>query len=304
MTADGVGRRRLTWLLLAPMLANALLLLYGASFTLTLTVLQAFSAAGYTTVKEGVARIRSAGAVTNPEALQKITAGLYAGGLAALTVLRNEAAAAVAIGVDMGKRVAAVLDGWCCAAANASASSIAAEELASLDEDKSPTSPHTAAATSHASASWQRRWAATLLLGLCVGVFVLLACVYVHSTRVASLCVLAAQSLVESGAPLLGEAYVRQIGPGARFHAVAVGALTALGMLVQFLLYIAPPDAWYLPNGAAIPTWLRSLLSVPLALENALEEVRLACKCDFGRLQGYVVGAKSAAAVATAVSDV
>merc|ERR1712146_733790 len=96
-------------------------------------------------------------------------------------------------------------------------------------------------------------------------------------------------------------AAVRRIVPGARGHALTVGAFTALGVLVQFLLYIAPPDAWYLPNGAAIPASLRSLLSAPLALENALEEVRLACKCDFGRLQGYVTGAKGAEAVATAV---
>ena len=43
-----------------------------------------------------------------------------------------------------------------------------------------------------------------LLLSVCVGLFVLLACVYVHSTRVASLCVLAAQSLVENLASLVG----------------------------------------------------------------------------------------------------
>ena len=71
-------------------------------------------------------------------------------------------------------------------------------------------------------------------------------------------------------------------------------------MLIQFILYVAPSDAWYLPNGSAIPAPLRTLVYAPLALENLLEEVRLACKCDFGRLQGVVVGAKGAGAAAAA----
>ena len=60
-------------------------------------------------LKDGVAALRRSGA-QNPAAFQTIFGGLYAGGFAALTVLRNEAAAAVAIGVDMGKRVGGLLD--------------------------------------------------------------------------------------------------------------------------------------------------------------------------------------------------
>ena len=43
-----------------------------------------------------------------------------------------------------------------------------------------------------------------LALSVCVGLFVVLACIYVHSTRVASLCVLAGQSIVENVASLIG----------------------------------------------------------------------------------------------------
>ena len=143
-----------------------------------------------------------------------------------------------------------------------------------------------------------------LLLSVCVGLFVLLACVFVHSTRVASLCVLAAQSLVENIASLVGGATANRFGPGGRGHALLVGAFTALGMLIQFLMYIAPAGAWYLPNGAAIPAPLRTLVFAPLTLENSLEEVRLACKCDFGRLQGVVVGVKGAGAAAAAAAEV
>ena len=139
------------------------------------------------------------------------------------------------------------------------------------------------------------------MLPLYKGLFVLLACVYVHSTRVASLCVLAAQSLAGNITSLLGDhPLARRFGPDGRGHAVLVGALFALGMLIQFILYVAPSDAWYLPNGSAIPAPLRTLVYAPLALENLLEEVRLACKCDFGRLQGVVVGAKGAGAAAAA----
>ena len=142
-----------------------------------------------------------------------------------------------------------------------------------------------------------------LLLGLCIGVFVLLACVYVHSTRVASLCILAAQSVVSSLAGLVEGPMARRFGPGGRSHALAIGVLSAFGMLIQFLLYL-PGDKWYLPNGSAIPAPLRTIVSLPLELENALEEVRLACKCDFGRLHGYVAGAKATGAALTAVAEV
>ena len=72
----------------------------------------------------------------------------------------------------------------------------------------------------------------------------------------------------------------------------------------RYLLYIAPADAWYLPNGSAIPAPLRTVVYAPLALENALEEVRLACKCDFGRLHGYVAGAKATGAALAGLADV
>ena len=203
-------------------------------------------------------------------------AGLYAGGFAALTVLRNEAAAAVAIGVDMGKRVASVLEGWCCNSApteKVGGPIPSSEEMEAIsweaeDTPNTPSSPHVgAAAVGHAPSSWRGRWAAMLLLGGCIGVFVLLACVFVHSTRVASLCVLAAQSLVESLASLLGGptpgAHTQcpppsvhsalstlnatddcivcasgptasRFGPGGRGHALAVCGLSALGMLIQY----------------------------------------------------------------------
>ena len=53
----------------------------------------------------------------------------------------------------------------------------------------------------------------------------------------------------------------------------------------RYLLYIAPADAWYLPNGSAIPAPLRTVVYAPLALENALEcrrstvEHGLVCRC-------------------------
>lgn len=297
-------RGNLRWLLSAPLVVNTFILLYGASFTLTITVWQAFAAAGYESVKAGVSALR-VDVYSNPAAWQQIAAGFYAGGFAALTVLRNESAAAFAVGVDMGKRVATVLDGWCF---DSAPTETATEEIASLSDEtgEAPSSPSPAPSAKSAAAAdtWRRRWAKMLLLSVCVGLFVLLSCVFVHSTRVASLCVLAAQSLVENLASLVGGPTARRFGPGGRYHAYLIGALTALGMLIQFLLYVAPADAWYLPNGSAIPAPLRSVVYAPLALENFLEEVRLACKCDFGRLQGVVVGVKGAGAVATAALGV
>ena len=63
----------------APIIINILVLLYGASFTLTLTVFQSFATAGLTSVKDGVAALRRSGA-QNPAAFQTIFGGLYAGG--------------------------------------------------------------------------------------------------------------------------------------------------------------------------------------------------------------------------------
>ena len=69
-----------------------------------------------------------------------------------------------------------------------------------------------------------------------------------------------------------------------------VAALAGAGIAAQAALYLADANAWSLPNGAAIPAPLRLLLSGPLALENGLEEVRLACKCDIGRISTASVG--------------
>ena len=117
--------------------------------------------------------------------------------------------------------------------------------------------------------------------------FALLALLYVRPVRIASLCVLAAQSLVTHAAPLLSERASERVGQ----DTLARGALVALvagdGIAVQAALYLADANAWYLPNGAAIPAPLRLLLSGPLAFENGLEEVRLACKCDLGRIHGF-----------------
>lgn len=100
-------------------------LCYGASFTLTLTMLQAFAVAGLPAVRRGVRELRetleSRGAVAggmslslvdavDPTKLHDIARGIYAGGLAALTCLRSEGAAAIAIGADGGARAAASLE--------------------------------------------------------------------------------------------------------------------------------------------------------------------------------------------------
>ena len=166
------------WLLSAPLVVNSFILLFGASFTLTITVWQAFAASGYEAVKAGMSVVSAE--FSNPRAWQKISAGLYAGGFAALTVLRNEAAAAVAIGVDMGKRVASVLEGWCCNSApteKVGGPIPSSEEMEAISEEaedtpNTPSSPHVgAAAVGHAPSSWRGRWAAMLLLGGCIGVF-------------------------------------------------------------------------------------------------------------------------------------
>ena len=86
--------------------------------------------------------------------------------------------------------------------------------------------------------------------------------------------------------PLLGENTRARVEGTRAGRGVLIAAAAGVGMAVQAGLYLADSNAWYLPNGSAIPAPLRLLLSAPLALENALEEVRLACKCDLGRLQG------------------
>ena len=267
-----------------PILLDLLVLLYGASFTLTITVYQAFAAAGLASVKEGIHALRQSGAY-NPASFQTITAGLYAGGFAALTVLRNEAAAAIAIGVDMGRRVGSLLEG-CLLPRDDAAAAVEPEELAPIgDADQKPTAPRRTPMT-----DWRRRWAAALLLGLSVAAFALLALLYVRPVRIASLCVLAAQSLVTHATPLFSESVNARVGQGTMARGALVAALAGAGIAAQAALYLADANAWSLPNGAAIPAPLRLLLSGPLALENGLEEVRLACKCDIGRISTASVG--------------
>ena len=113
----------------SPLVINLFILLYGASFTLVMTVFQTFATAGLQTVRAGIAALRESG-WADPSGYKTVAAGCYAGGLAVMTVLRDETAAAVAIGVDTGNRVAATLE--------ATFAAPAAEELTSL---KSPSSP-------------------------------------------------------------------------------------------------------------------------------------------------------------------
>ena len=140
--------------------------------------------------------------------------------------------------------------------------------------------------TEAAPTDWRRRWAAAVLLGVSVSAFVLLALLYVRPVRIASLCVLAAQALVNHAVPLLGEGTSSRLGKATLARGALVAAVAGVGIAVQAALYLADANSWTLPNGSAIPYPLRLLLSAPLAVENALEEVRLACKCDLGRLQG------------------
>ena len=269
----------------APILVSTLILLYGASFTLTLTVVQAFCTAGLESVKDGLSALQqSRYAVTAPTVYQPVVSGLYAGGFAALTVLRNEAAAAFAVGVDMGKRIGSLLESLLLPREEGGAS-IDPEEMEPIGEAGSPTAG-TAKLPPAASSGFRRRWAAALLLGASVSAFVSLALLFVRPTRIASLCVLAAQSLVAHVVPFLRENTRARVEGTRAGRGVLIAAAAGLGMAVQAALYLADSNAWYLPNGSAIPAPLRLLLSAPLALENALEEVRLACKCDLGRLQG------------------
>lgn len=275
----------------APLVIDAIILCYGASFTLTLTVFQAFSSAGLGEVKRGLSVLRQRRALFDPASYQPVMSGLYSGGFAAVTVLRNEAAAAVAVGVDMGRRVGGILEGLLPRAENGGAYQEELEPMADGRSEvsemlSSPTGGGAASAPSACVRGYRRRWAAALLLGVSVSTFLALALLYVRPVRVASLCVLAAQSLVAHSVPLLSASLRAHVESGTAGRGVLVGATAAVGLMVQAALYLADPNAWFLPNGSAIPTPLRRLLSAPLALENGLEEVRLACKCDLARLQG------------------
>ena len=235
-----------------------------------------------------MAALRRSGA-QNPAAFQTIFGGLYAGGFAALTVLRNEAAAAVAIGVDMGKRVGGLLDSSFLARDTSGTGAAAEpEELAPMGDsgEDTPAALRRTKTTEAAPTDWRRRWAVAVLRGGTVSAFVLLALLYVRPVRIASLCVLAAQALVNHAVPLLGEGTSSRLGKATLARGALVAAVAGVGIAVQAALYLADANSWTLPNGSAIPYPLRLLLSAPLAVENALEEVRLACKCDLGRLQG------------------
>lgn len=212
----------------APILASTLILLYGASFTLTLTVVQAFCTAGFASVKGGLAALRQSGSITNPAAYQPVVSGCYAGGFAALTVLRNEVAAAVAVGVDMGKRVGSLLEGFLLGSEE-DVAGVEPEEMVPIGE--APSTPKAPAAAR--AGGWRRRWAAALLLGA-----MLLAILFVRPVRIASLCVLAAQSLVTHAVPLLSEATRAWVDGTAWGQGLLIAALAGFGMTVQVALYL------------------------------------------------------------------
>ena len=226
---------KLPWLASAPILASSLVLLYGASFTLTLTVVQAFCTAGFASVKGGLAALRQSGSITNPAAYQPVVSGCYAGGFAALTVLRNEAAAAVAVGVDMGKRIGSLLEGFLLGSEEGVAG-VEPEEMVPIGE--APSTPKSPAAAAARPDGWRRRWAAALLLGASVSAFVLLAILFVRPVRIASLCVLAAQSLVTHAVPLLSEATRARVDGTAWGQGLLIAAMAGFGMTVQAALYL------------------------------------------------------------------
>ena len=290
----------------SPLVVNLFILLYGASFTLVMTVYQTFATAGLQTVRAGIAALRESG-WADPSGYKTVAAGCYAGGLAVMTVLRDETAAAVAIGVDTGNRVAATLEATFAAPAE--------EEFTSL---KSPPSPGGEVPSIEAVAA-KGKWRATVRHGFWVAFFVLLALTFQKTTRVASICVLAAQVIVERGAPLLTPWLVRAnpnpnpnpspnqvivdrgaplltpllgrsaatgiADKGSNSHLAAVAAVAGMGLLVQFLLYVRPPNAWALPNGSAMPVLFRAVAAAPLAAEDALEAVKNACTCDARKLR-------------------
>ena len=104
--------------------------------------------------------------------------------------------------------------------------------------------------------------------GFWVALFVLLALTFQKTTRVASICVLAAQIIVDRGAPLLTPLLGRSAATGiadkgSNSHLAAVTAVAGMGLLVQFLLYVRPPNAWALPNGSAMPVLFRAVAAAP-----------------------------------------
>ena len=261
----------------SPLVVNLFILLYGASFTLVMTVYQTFATAGLQTVRAGIAALRESG-WADPSGYKTVAAGCYAGGLAVMTVLRDETAAAVAIGVDTGNRVAATLEATFAAPAE--------EEFTSL---KSPPSPGGEVPSIEQSLQ-SGKWRATVRHGFWVAFFVLLALTFQKTTRVASICVLAAQIIVDRGAPLLTPLLGRSAATGiadkgSNLHLAAVTAVAGMGLLVQFLLYVRPPNAWALPNGSAMPVLFRAVAAAPLAAEDALEAVKNACTCDARKLR-------------------
>lgn len=270
---DEPPRSALPAWLFAPLFVNIFILLYGASFTLVMTVFQTFATSGLLTVRTGVKALRES-RWSDPAGYKAVASGLYAGGFAVMTALRDETAAAVAIGVDTGNRVAATLEATFAASA---------EELTSLK------SPQDDEVPSSRQAPEEREWRSTVRHGLWVALFVLLALSFTKTARIASICVLAAQAIVEHGTPLLTPllgrpAAARLSDKGSNLHVVAVAVVAAVGLLVQFLLYVRPPNAWYLPNGSAMPVVVRAVAAAPLAAEDALEEVRKACTCDASKL--------------------
>jgi hypothetical protein len=191
----------------AQLIVNLFILVYGASFTLAMTLYQAFSTASGGGVHDGLSKLL-AGSLT-PEALQRLAASAYAGGFAAITCLRNEAAASVAIGVDTGKRVAAATEDWALpllerllltartVVAGSKSASFETVALCPLDDVEKAGDSEQA----HPRAiprSIDQQWLATMYAGVITSVTVLLALVFAHLTRVFSLCVLAADGLIDN----------------------------------------------------------------------------------------------------------
>lgn len=283
----------------ASLVVSTFILLYGASFTLIMTCWQAFSTAGWPSVLAGVRALRAT-SFGNPQPYKTVASGLYAGGLAAITVLRDEGVAAVAIGVDAGVRVAAMLEYFFTGQEEPAFVPTLTDvqtELKALVKSNE-VSDDESQANNGSRQERQRQWLSTMRLGLCVATFVALSLLFVKTTRIASLCVLAAQSIVSSAGPLLG-ARAQAVAVGSREHALLVALVASLGMLVQFMLYIRPPHAWSLPNGSAMPVAFRALTVLPLAVEDTLDGVRKACTCEIWTLRAVASTTLQAYANAT-----
>lgn len=121
--------------------------------------------------------------------------------------------------------------------------------------------------------SGAHEWLCTLLLGASLSAAIALTLTLARAARVASLCVLAAEGLLDSAARVAPESFASLGGGGARTRAVAVAALAATGCWAQLLLYLQDEATWALPAGSVLPAPLRRLVATPLEIEHALERV-------------------------------